>query len=81
MVSWANFVGNCWIRKVPLGRHPLVSARPTLVAPRRQNFHRHLHHEQQRRQHAALVACAAEQRTHVFAGDERGVYGDYLPAV
>jgi hypothetical protein len=34
-----------------------------------------------RREHAALVTRADQQHAWVLAGDDRGVYGDYPPAV
>jgi hypothetical protein len=35
--------------------------------------------ERQNREHAALVARADEQHAHVLAGDDHGVYGEYIP--
>lgn len=37
--------------------------------------------EQTARERAAIAARADEQHAQVLAGDERGVYGDYPPAV
>ena len=37
--------------------------------------------ERQHRQRAALVARADEQHAQILAGDERGLYGIYPPAV
>jgi hypothetical protein len=36
--------------------------------------------ERKRREHAALIARADQQHAWVFAGDDRGLYGEYPPA-
>jgi hypothetical protein len=36
--------------------------------------------ERRRREHAGLIARADQQHAWVFAGDDRGVYGEYAPA-